>query len=137
MKLLYFLIFIFVFSSCENNGRIKKKRQLVSNKVTHKSEVVGNTLKENYISEKKEKQYLQSQITTKYGQQYTFCECVQKGDSLNKALGNQKLSEKELDLLLILFDEIDKKCQAFRINNANATPLERQRYSRKVKKCLQ
>jgi biopolymer transport protein ExbD len=135
MKLLYLLAFIFVFSSCENNT---VNLQLpTSKKIQPKKIALLTTHKESYISEKKEKEALQSQITTKYGQQYTFCECVQKGDSLNKALKNKKLTDNELDRLLLRFDEIDEKCQAFRINNANATPLERQRYSRKVKKCLQ
>jgi uncharacterized protein YjcR len=124
-----------MFFSCENNT---VNLQLpTSKKIQPKKIAVLTTHKESYISEKKEKQHLQSQITTKYGQQYTFCECVQKGDSLNKALKNKKLTDNELDRLLLRFDEIDEKCQAFRINNANATPLERQRYSRKVKKCLQ
>lgn len=135
MKLRYLLPFILMFFSCENNT---KNLQLpASKKIQHKKIAVHTAHKESYISEKKEKEALQSQITTKYGQQYTFCECIQKGDSLNKALKNKKLTDNELDRLLIRFDEIDEKCQAFRINNANATPLERQRYSRKVKKCLQ
>lgn len=137
MKLLYFLIIIFMFFSCENNGKRNVKRQHVSKKEEHKSKVVDFTHKQNYISKKKEKLLLQSQIATKYGQQFTFCECVQKGDSLNKALKNQKLSEKALDQLLIRFEEIDKKCQAFRLNDANATPRERQQYKKKVKECLQ
>lgn len=137
MKLLYFLIFIFMFFSCENNGERIFKRQHVSKRLEQKGKVVDYTQKQNYISEKKEKLLLQSQIATKYGQQYTFCECIQKGDSLNKALKNQKLSEKALDQLLIRFEEIDKKCQAFRLNDANATPRERQQYKKKVKECLQ
>ncbi len=75
-------------------------------------------------------------IKEKYGDQWDFCDCVIKGDSLNKALTNDKLSDKELDLLLKRFDEIDKKCQAFKIMDPNRTPKERALHEKKVKKCL-
>jgi hypothetical protein len=75
-------------------------------------------------------------ITEKYGEQWDFCNCVVKGDSLNKALNNEKLSDKELDKLLTRFDEIDKKCQAFKIIDPNRTPKERAQHEKKVKKCL-
>ncbi len=75
-------------------------------------------------------------IKKKYGEQWDFCNCVVKGDSLNKALSNEKLSDEELDKLLLRFDEIDKKCQAFKIVDANRTPKERALHEKKVKKCL-
>lgn len=75
-------------------------------------------------------------IAQKYGQQWDFCDCVIKGDSLNKALQNDKLSDDELDKLLKRFDEIDKKCQAFKIIDPSRTPKERAIHEKKVKKCL-
>ena len=75
-------------------------------------------------------------ITQKYGEQWDFCDCVVKGDSLDKALKNEKLSDQELDKLLKRFDEIDKKCQAFKIIDPSRTPKERAIHEKKVKKCL-
>ncbi len=75
-------------------------------------------------------------ITQKYGEQWDFCDCVVKGDSLNKALKNEKLSDQELDKLLKRFDEIDIKCQAFKIIDPTRTPKERAVHEKKVKKCL-
>ncbi len=75
-------------------------------------------------------------IAQKYGEQWDFCDCVVKGDSLDKALKNDKLSDQELDKILLRFDEIDKKCQAFKIIDPNRTPKERAIHEKKVKKCL-
>jgi hypothetical protein len=75
-------------------------------------------------------------IKEKYGYQWDFCDCIVKGDSLNKALTKPNLSDKELDGLLKRFDEIDTKCQAFKIVDPNRTPKERALHEKKVKKCL-
>jgi hypothetical protein len=75
-------------------------------------------------------------IEAKYGEQWDFCDCVVKGDSINKAFMKPNLPDKEFDRLSKRFDEIDKKCQAFRIQDANRTPEERAVHEKKVKKCL-
>ena len=75
-------------------------------------------------------------IEAKYGKQWDFCDCVVKGDSINKAFLKPNLPDKEFDRLSRRFDEIDEKCQAFRIQDANRTPEERAIHEKKVKKCL-
>ena len=75
-------------------------------------------------------------IEAKYGEQWDFCDCVVKGDSINKAFLKPNLPDKEFDRLSKRFDEIDEKCQAFRIQDANRTPEERIIHEKKVKKCL-
>lgn len=75
-------------------------------------------------------------IEAKYGEQWDFCDCVVKGDSINKAFTKPNLPDKEFDRLSKRFDEIDEKCQAFRIQDANRTPEERAAHEKKVKKCL-
>ena len=137
MKLLYFIFFMILIISCENNRKGNKTVQPKSKKIAINQSVNSSDHSEKYISVRKEKEILTSKITSKYGQQYSFCDCIQKGDSLNNALKNNKLSDKELDRLILRFDEIDKKCQSFRLNDANATPRERQQYKKKVKACLQ
>lgn len=74
-------------------------------------------------------------IEKKYGEQWDFCNCVIVGDSINDAL-QKDLSDKALDVLLKRFDYVDKKCQAFRIQDPNRTPEEREAHERKVRKCL-
>jgi hypothetical protein len=75
-------------------------------------------------------------IEAKYGEQWDFCDCVVKGDSINKAFSRPNIPDKEFERLSSRFDEIDKKCQAFRIQDANRTPDERMLHEKKVNKCL-
>jgi hypothetical protein len=74
-------------------------------------------------------------IEAKYGEQWDFCNCVVVGDSINDAL-QKDMSDKELDKLLKRFDYVDKKCQAFRIQDPNRTPEERDAHEKRVRKCL-
>lgn len=75
-------------------------------------------------------------IEKEFGQQWGFCDCVVKGDSINKAFMNANLSDSEFDRLASRLDEIDEKCQAFRIQNPSGTPEERANHEKKVRKCL-
>ncbi len=137
MKLLFLILIVFAVFSCKNKQDTNQSRLKTEQRALGKNALKQSNHKEKYVSKSAEIAVLESKIKEKYGQQYTFCDCVQKGDSLNKALKNNKLSDKELDRLIIRFDEIDKKCQSFRLNDANATPRERQQYKKKVKACLQ
>lgn len=75
-------------------------------------------------------------IEEKYGEQWDFCNCVVKGDSINKAFSKPNLPDVEFDRLSDRFDEIDEKCQAFRVQDANRTPEQREQHEKKVRKCL-
>ena len=75
-------------------------------------------------------------IEEKYGEQWDFCDCVIKGDSINKAFSKPNLPDLDFERLSKRFDVIDQKCQAFRIQDANRTPEQREMHERKVKKCL-
>jgi hypothetical protein len=73
-----------------------------------------------------------AKIEAKYGEQWDFCHCVVVNDSIDKAIkaGNTE------DKLIERWDYVDKKCQAFRIQDPNRTPEERDAHERRVKKCL-
>ncbi|MCH2230444.1 MAG: hypothetical protein MK105_08875 [Crocinitomicaceae bacterium] len=75
-------------------------------------------------------------IEKEFGEQWSFCDCVVKGDSINKAFMNPNLPDDEFDRLASRLDEIDEKCQAFRIQNPSGTPEERAEHEKKVRKCL-
>lgn len=77
-----------------------------------------------------------AKIEKKYGQQWDFCMCAVKQDSVNKAFQNPDLSDAEFDKVLERSDLIDEKCQAFMVQNPNVTPEERADHERKIKKCL-
>lgn len=77
-----------------------------------------------------------AKIEEKYGEQWDFCDCVVKGDSINKAFSKPNLPDAEFDRLSARFDVIDEKCQAFRIQDASRTPEQREAHEKKVRKCL-
>lgn len=77
-----------------------------------------------------------AKIEEKYGEQWDFCDCVVKGDSINKAFSTPNLPDAEFERLSKRFDEIDEKCQAFRIQDAARTPEQRELHEKKVRKCL-
>lgn len=77
-----------------------------------------------------------AKIEEKYGEQWEFCDCIIKGDSINKAFSKPNLPDAQFDRLSKRFDEIDKKCQAFRIQDPNRTPEQRELHEKKVRKCL-
>lgn len=73
-----------------------------------------------------------AKIEAKYGEQWDFCHCVIVNDSINKAIQKGNTDDK----LLNRWDYVDKKCQAFRIQDPSRTPEERDSHERRVKKCL-
>lgn len=75
-------------------------------------------------------------IEKKYGEQWDFCACVLKGDSVNKAILKPNLSDKQLQKVLNRFEFINKKCQSFKIQDASRSPEQRERHEKKVKECL-
>ena len=76
-----------------------------------------------------------AEIEKKHGQQWNFCKCVIKNDSINKAFMNE-LSDAAFDKLSLRFDVIDAKCKAFLAQNPNQTPDDRARHEKKVRDCL-
>jgi len=73
-----------------------------------------------------------AKIEEKYGVQWDFCHCVVVNDSIDKAIKAGNTTDK----LMERWDYVDKKCQAFRIQDPNRTPEERDAHERRVKKCL-
>ena len=76
-------------------------------------------------------------IVEKYGVQWDFCDCVKKNDSIDKLLKNQKLTESEIDAILLRTDEIEKKYKLLLTDLKSNKPSERQRHQEKVKACLE
>jgi hypothetical protein len=73
-----------------------------------------------------------AKIEQKYGEQWDFCHCVIVNDSIDKAIKAGNTDDK----LIERWDHVDKKCQAFRIQDPNRTPEERDAHERRVNKCL-
>lgn len=131
--------------SCKSNGENPSDTSNDTDSTEIKVEV-QDTLDKQIISDydmstvdkKNSKEFKENlvKIEKQFGEQWGFCDCVIKGDSINKAFSNPNLPDKEFDRLSERFDEIDEKCKAFRIQNPNVTPEERAKHEKKVKKCL-
>ena len=79
---------------------------------------------------------VEKEIETVYGKQWDFCDCVAKTDSIQKAIeAAGDLTDDEFDALMSRFETIDQHCKSL-IAGPNATPEERKKHERKVKKCL-
>lgn len=92
-----------------------------------------NTKNVDTLNQQEEK----DRIVEKYGVQWDFCDCVKKNDSIDKLLKNQKLTESEIDAILLRTDEIEKKCKLLLTDLKSNKPSERQRHQEKVKACLE
>jgi hypothetical protein len=140
-QIYFFLLFISLMflSSCGSNESEKLDEEVVEDTLSVES--LQTALDKEASDKKRKSDSLElkesiKKIEAKYGEQWDFCDCVVKGDSINKAFAKPNLPDKEFDRLSKRFDEIDEKCQAFRIQDANRTPEERALHEKKVKKCL-
>lgn len=89
--------------------------------------------KAGYVDETEE---IANIIEKKYGEQWDFCDCVVKSDSINKVFENSdNLSEEEFDAAFARMEVIDGHCIEL-LTAPNTTPEERAKHERKVKKCL-
>jgi hypothetical protein len=77
---------------------------------------------------------LTTQIEKKYGEQWEFCDCVVRNDSVNTAIMETE-DEAQIDLIIQRMDTIEKHCKEL-LTTPNTTPDERARHERKVNKCL-
>jgi hypothetical protein len=133
MKLLNTLILAaLAIASCtfETQTHNDKKKQLVT-----KTEL---PLQSDALPKKKgkliERKELKQKIEEKYGEQWDFCSCIHKNDSINKAFKN-KLTPEQEDQLIDRWEFVDSKCKELTTFD-NTTPEERAHYQKKVSNCL-
>ena len=143
MKRLLFILTIISVIGCKSDG----ENDIVDEDVTDSVDIVEvkDSLDKVIISDydmstvdkeniKEFKQNL-AKIEKIHGEQWDFCTCVLKNDSINTAFA-KPVSDKEFDRLSARFDAIDSKCKAFLAQSPNVTPEERIAHEKKVKKCL-
>ena len=144
MNKLLFFITVFTVISCTSDGK-NPDELLDSVDSTSIDKEALDTLDKQIISDydmstvdkKNSKEFKENlvKIEKEFGEQWGFCDCVIKNDSINKAFSKQ-VSDKEFDRLSDRFDEIDLKCKAFLAQSPNTTPEDRIKHEKKVKKCL-
>jgi hypothetical protein len=116
--------------TCETQTRNGKKKQQIT-----KTE---SPLRSDAVPKKKvqliERTELKQKIEKKYGEQWDFCACILKNDSINKAFKN-KLTPEQEDKLIDRWDFVETKCKELTTFD-NTTPEERAIYQKKVSQCL-
>ena len=138
-KGLVFLFFIGILFSCSEEKSCEECSECGLNMNVTEESLENALLKSNEGSsgiDTMEMQESLAKIEEKYGEQWDFCDCVVKGDSINKAFSKAGLPDDEFERLSNRFDVIDEKCQAFRIQDASRTPEQREMHEKKVRKCL-
>ena len=145
MRASFFLLTVFFLIGCGSDPKIEDSA-LLTDQDSLDVDAIDTSINEVIISEydmskvdKKDlKEFKQNlvKIEKKYGEQWDFCMCAVKQDSVNKAFQKSNMSDSEFDKVLARSDEIDLKCQAFMVQNPNVTPEERANHERQIKKCL-
>lgn len=99
-------------------------------------------IKSNYdmktVDQKHHKEFIENlaRIEDEFGEQWDFCTCVVKNDSIDKAFKKPGLGDLEFDRLVVRSDTIEARCKAFLVQSPSQTPEERESHKRKVRNCL-
>lgn len=141
---LFSVITLFFLFSCGSESGKKEKIEKDNDTLTEivKEDSLDKIIISDYdmsgIDKKMKKEFKENlvKIEKEHGVQWDFCDCVVKGDSINKAFMKDNIPDREFSRLEKRLNEIDHHCQAFRIQDPNTTPEERAEHEVKVRKCL-
>lgn len=138
-RLLFIWIFFCLVSACQSNSvDVSTEKDSVESEKIEKSKIIqGDDLVQPVLKEKTataEKVVNLQKIEKKYGEQWDFCTCVDKNDSINR-VAQLPMNEKQEDKFMKRWEEIDTKCKAF-LTNPSTTPEERELHAKKVAACL-
>lgn len=136
----YCVLFSLIFS-CSSDGT-KNQNDKSQNSDTLQTDSLANDVDSVQLSEDSlkaqgyavdEVEKIDDKIEEKFGEQWDFCNCVIKNDSVQKAV--ETASDDQIDAILARMEEIDMHCKKM-LTQPNTTPEERAKYQRKVNKCL-
>lgn len=140
-NLIYMGLVVALFSQVSCGGNANENEVVDNDTTTVDTTLVDSSLMDTiqsefvdsagYVDQEAE---IADEIEKKFGEQWDFCDCVVKNDSVNKAIDLAE-SDEEFDKILARMDEIDSHCKEM-LTTPNTTPEERKKHERKVKKCL-
>jgi hypothetical protein len=140
MKTTYFFMLILGFTACKGDKQNDETSNfsadtLMSVDTAHIQDSVEAVFVDSsgYVDEELE---IATIIEEKYGEQWDFCDCIVKNDSVNKAFLNvNEDDDEQFDEIFARSEVIDQHCKEI-LATPNTTPEERARHDRKVQKCL-
>lgn len=140
MKTIYSLaLFAFVLAGCSSQETTKEAAAKNEKDTTEVDSTLVDTMTISDDSleaqgyDVNEEENIEENIEKKYGEQWEFCDCIVRNDSVNKAL--ETANDAQVDAILARMDQIEKHCKKM-LTVPNTTPEERTKYQRKVNKCL-
>lgn len=135
------MIFIFLLYACENtsieednqtenviNSKIEADESVDLPSIEHEEPLLIDNVEEELTK-------MEEKIVQAYGEQWDFCYCIKKNDSINKAIEADELSDSDLNFLLDRMTEVDEHCKKMLLAPQNS-PEERTLYQNKVENCL-
>lgn len=135
-------IYLYLFStllflvSCNSNENALPTEDLPvdSLKVSDYIETVDEEIVSvDIVSNDPDVQEAHAEIVKNFGEQWDFCTCIVKSDSVNNAL--MEAPDELFDKVMERSEYIDSKCKGLLIQ-PNATPEDRALHEKRVKKCL-
>ena len=138
MKILRLLPITLFFLGCQDHSPCADCGSCGKN-LNATEETLSEAIERSNTTESINDDFIESErkIKAQYGEQWDFCDCVVKGDSLNKAIAAGELSDEEYYRISKRFDEIELKCKVFKIQDPSRTPEERMKHEKRVKQCLE
>ncbi|MBW7866694.1 MAG: hypothetical protein H3C31_00045 [Brumimicrobium sp.] len=139
---LFFILSILFFTSCKSNSiedannlndTIQEDHTSLEDENNEDETTVTTAGVTKNTSDNADVKEAQKEIEKKYGEQWDFCTCIQKSDSVNNAL--MAANDDEFDKVMARSEFIDSKCKTMLIQ-PNSTPEERLKHEKKVKQCL-
>lgn len=132
------VLFSILIVSCKNEPKQVENKTTTTDSTEVKTdsiiEVKDSPKKLEIINEKAEKKENHEKIVEKFGEQWDFCSCVIKNDSINNAF-EKNLTDKQSEKLMARWEYVENKCKEF-LTTPNTTPEERLEHELKVKRCL-
>ncbi|GAB5418598.1 MAG: hypothetical protein Crog4KO_03550 [Crocinitomicaceae bacterium] len=135
-----------ILTSCGGDDKNGEKQSTVSKKTKSYNDTlemqkdsldIDSEYDMETVDRKHQKEFMENlaKIEDEFGEQWDFCTCIVKNDSINKA-SMQDLPDPQFDKLMDRMDYVDNKCKAFLVQSQSQTPEERYIHEQKVKKCL-
>ena len=137
MKFLLSLLGLVVLFSCSSGEECKDceaKPEKDTLAETEVNDMESAMARDTAVAPTKEMKENHAKIVKKYGEQWDFCTCIVKNDSITDAF-EKKLTPQQEEKLMARWESVDNKCKELTTFD-NTTPEERAKHEKRVNKCL-